>query len=304
MKLNRVISLTIVVIFSCLLFVGCRDGGDAKKVVFIAQMSTGDYWENLSDSINKEAVKAGYKYKFTGPKEWNAKQQAKVIEKAVKEKPAAIILAPIGNTDLFSAIKKANDADIPVILIDNDMNRELLDAYGAYVTTYVGIDNYDGGVKVADEFTNNISKSDKVAVFYGNVTSENSENRCNGFYDTMTKNGFDVVETLTANSEDESYEKAKLLIAAHPDIKAIFTANSGSCKGVLKAAEEANLQIKTGTFDCDDDILKGINEGKIICTFDQNSEGMSKGAIEVVDKLSKGEKVKSVTVTEGKLITK
>lgn len=307
MKINRVVSL-LVVSMLLLSLAGCsKSEGSSKKVVFIAQMSTGDYWVNLSNSFKKEAEKKGYSYKFTGPEKWDINQQAEVIKKVVKEeKPDAIILAPIGDSELFPAIKEANDSDIPIILVDNDMNRELLSSYGAHVTTYVGINNYNGGVKVADQLLSKVSKGDKAAILYGDVSSINCEDRCDGFYDEVEKNGVDVVDTVSYKngSDKEAYENTKLLLTAYPDIKVFFAANSSIYKGMEQAINEYNKSVIAGTFDSDDDILKSIESGKLTCTFDQNSEGVAKGTIKVIDDLVKGEKVKDVTTIEGKMITK
>ncbi len=306
MKVNKLISLSLTVIFSLIFLAGCKSGANAKKIVFIAQMSTGDYWMSLSDSLEKQAIQQGYDYEFTGPEEWDIKEQAEVIEKTVDEKPDAIILAPIGDSDLFAAIKKANDADIPIILIDNDINRELLESYGAHVSTYVGIDNHDGGAKVADELLSKVSKDDKVAVLYGNVNSINCENRCDGFYDGMKDKGMDVAARITCESgsdSEEAYENTKLLLTAYPDIKVFFAANSPIYKGMEKALLEYNVSAVTGTFDCDDEILNSIKEGRLTCTLDQNSEGVAEGVIEVINSLMKGEKVNDITITDGKMIT-
>lgn len=49
--------------------------------------------------------------------------------------------------------------------------------------------------------------------------------------------------------------------------------------------------------------MDNIKGGKLICTYDQYNEGIAKGVVKVIDKIQKGEKVDSITKTEGRLIT-
>ncbi len=122
----------------------------------------------------------------------------------------------------------------------------------------------------------------------------------------MKDKGMDVAARITCESgsdSEEAYENTKLLLTAYPDIKVFFAANSPIYKGMEKALLEYNVSAVTGTFDCDDEILNSIKEGRLTCTLDQNSEGVAEGVIEVINSLMKGEKVNDITITDGKMIT-
>lgn len=305
MRIKRLISFLIMIILCSSFFIGCNIKKN-KNVIFVPQMiDDGGYWSNISESLQKKIEQRGYEYKMMGSEEWDSKKQAESLMEAVNEKPGAIVLAPIGDTDLFQAIKEANKKDIPIILIDSDIDRDLLESYEINVTTYVGPSNYDGGSIVAEKLSENLEKGSKVAIIGGRVDSENGESRCSGFKDTIIKNGMNVVVELSTDWSDwEAYANTKLILQVNPDIEAIFAVNNNVCKGVNQAVEELNMSVITATFDSDDDILKGIEQGTVICTFDQNNEGMAESVAEVVNKLYDGKKADSITISEGKLITK
>lgn len=304
MKYRKVMSIFIILVSFIFIFAGCKSKKSEKTIIFVPQMANDNgYWDGISENIEKKAKEAGYEYKVMGPEEWNLKEQVEVLDKAIDEKPSAIVLAPIGSTDLFPDIKKANELNIPVILIDNNIDRKLLDSDECKVATYVGISNYDGGVQIADKLAEKLSSGDKVAILRGEASSKNGEDRCDGFYDEIEKKGMSVVaEIPTQGSKTDAYSKAKLLLEAYPDLNGVFAVNKDIFIGFEKAASEKNIEVIAGTFDCDDNTKKLLQDGKLLCTFDQNSEGMSTKVIEVIDKLINGEKVEEVSNSEGKII--
>ncbi|MBE6072443.1 MAG: sugar ABC transporter substrate-binding protein [Clostridium butyricum] len=305
MRINKVISLILFMILATFMLIGCKTTSQ-KTVAFIPQMlDNGEYWDGLNNSLKSEVEKQGYIYELRGSEEWGADKQAEIIETAISENVDVIIIAPAGVDPLFPAIKKANDANIPIILIDCDIDRELLSSYGAKVTTFVGASNYDGGQEVGNMISEKLPKGSEVAILAGSVDSVNGESRCDGFNDAVIKNGMNVVAKLSTDwSADSGYKGAKLILQSHPNLKAIFTVNGAVYEGAKQAAEELDIKFLAGTFDCDETILKNISDGDILCTFDQNSQGMAESVAEVINKLFAGDPVDDVTTSEGKLITK
>ena len=305
-RICKLFSFVIVFALTVSIIAGCA-GIKSNTVVFIPQLLGDEYWNNLSDKLQKEIEAGGYDYKQMGPDEWDSKKQAEVIKQAVKEKSHAIVLAPVSNevSNLFDAIKEANKAKIPVILIDTDIDRNLLASDGVEITTFVGVDNYDSGKEIADKVAENLVNNSQVAIVDGSTDSLNGVYRCDGFADGIKNKGMNIVSRITTSwSEDEAYTNTKLLLEAYPDIKAIFTVNSNVYKGAIKAITESGKSIITATFDCDDTTKKGFDEDLLLCTFNQSAENMSKSVAEVLKDLDNGKTVDSITKSKGELITK
>lgn len=304
-KAKKGISLVLMSLLLCMQFllVGCGSASSGKKIVFITQrLNNGEYFENISKAFEKTITKEGYAYEFTGPQDWDAKFQGDVLKEVVKSKPAAIILAPVVGDELYEAIREANEAGVPIILIDTDLDRELLEAARVKVDTFVGIDNYEGGKLVADKVSETLEKGSKVAIVGGGVETPTGEERCRGFKDEITAKGMEVVGRFTTNwSEEEGYERGKVFLTAHPDIKMVFAANSSILKGIVRAAEEKNISIQGATFERDAITDEYKDKGILLCTYDQNIEGLAEKVSEVIKKIKSGEKLENVTVSEGKL---
>ncbi|MBE6050784.1 MAG: sugar ABC transporter substrate-binding protein [Clostridium sp.] len=309
MKLNRFISLLLISILVVMMsfFVGCSKEGNSKKIIFVMQQKeNGDFFNSLNDNLEKTLTESGYSYENLCPEQWGANYQSKVIEEAIESKPEAILLAPVIGNQLYGAIEKANKANIPIILLDTNLDRELLAAARISVSTFIGIDNYKGGKMVADKVSEGLEKGSKVAIVGGGVTAFNGEERCKGFEDEIKSKGMNVVgKTTTDWSDTEGYQRGKLILTVNPDVKLVFTANSSILKGFMKAANELGItSIKGATFEKDSITDEYMKNGILLCTYDQNIKGISKTVYDVIKKIESGEKLEEVTNSEGILCTK
>ena len=76
-------------------------------------------------------------------RETDVERQYQIIENLIQQDVDAILLAPSGSKELVPAISKANDAGIPVLLIDTRIDEAAAEAAGAKVLTYIGSDNFE-----------------------------------------------------------------------------------------------------------------------------------------------------------------
>lgn len=305
MRFKKFISGILICMLSLMVFsfAGCSKSKSGKKVVFVKQESVNAYFDGMSEIFKKQIEAAGYSYEDVGTEEWGTSFQAELFKEVVDTKPAAIIVAPLLGEDMYNAFRYANEKDVPIILVDTDIDRELLASAKAKVSAFVGVDNYEGGKMAADYIAGKIPEGSKVAIISGPIASANSENRCDGFRDQIRAKGMEVAGELTADwNEVEGYSRGKLILEAHPEIKAVFTANSSIFKGISKAAEELGITLYGATFDKDDTAEELINEGKLLFVFDQNLEGVGKAIVEAVDQLSAGKELEPFINSGGTVI--
>ena len=227
------------------------------------------------------------------------------MQEMIKQNVSAIILAPCSVTEIISDIKDANNKGIPVILIDTDVDRDLLTIKKAKVETFAGTDNYEGGKLSGERVAAQTEGKGNVAILNGSIGQTNGEARCSGFEDVVKKAGMTVVASISTDwSKDDGYEKAKNLLLAYPDIKAIFAANENIALGAVSAMKELNKKVLIECFDTSDDTLKAINVGEIDSSVSQHPELMAKNGVEAAIKIIKGEKIDSIISTKIELVTK
>ena len=75
----------------------------------------------------------------------DVERQYQIIENLIQQRVDAILLSPAGSKELVPAIRKANDAGIPVLLLDTRIDQDAAESMGARVLTYIGSDNFEGG---------------------------------------------------------------------------------------------------------------------------------------------------------------
>ena len=85
---------------------------------------------------------AGQKYNFkveVRDAEQDAAKQVGIVEEFIAKKVDCILLCPAVSNALVSAVKKANAAGIPVVILNRTLGE------GADYITYVGANDYTGG---------------------------------------------------------------------------------------------------------------------------------------------------------------
>lgn len=302
-KIKKLYIYMFIVNLMAITFVGCSN--NATKTIGFIPKGNSTYWNTTKENINKAASENGLEVVSKAPdSESNYKNQKEIMQEMIKNKVGAILLAPSSVTELIPDIKDANKNGIPVVLIDTDVDRELLEIQNAKVETFVGADNYAGGKLIGERIVNKTNKKENVAILSGIVGQINGEARCKGFEDTMKAAGMNVVASVSTNwSRDDGYNKAKTLLLAYPDLKIIFTANDDIANGALEAIKELKRNVLIETFDTSDETIAEINKGEIDSTISQHPEIMAKNSIEATKNILNGKKVESSIYTKLELIT-
>lgn len=297
----------VLISFMGIVFIGFKNSSEDKTVAFIPKvLGDSSYWNTVKDSIDKTAEENGLKVLTKAPeKEGDYKAQKEIMQEMIEQNVSAIILAPSSVTEVISDIKDANKKGIPVILMDTDVNHDLLTIKKAKVEAFAGTDNYEGGKLCGERVVSETGGKGNIAILSGMIGQTNGEARCIGFEDTVKKAGMTVsASTATDWSKEDGYEKAKTLLMAYPDIKAIFAANENIALGAVTAMNELNKKILIECFDTSEDTINAINAGEIDASVSQHPELMAGNGVQAAIKAMNGEKVESTIYTKIELISK
>lgn len=246
----------------------------------------------------------------TGAQETSIDQQISIVDDLIKDKVDAIVIAPGGSTELIPVLKKAQDANIVVVNIDNQLDPEMSEKLGLKNVPYISVDNVEGAYLSAKYISNMITKPTRVAIIEGIITAKNSQDRKNGALKAFHENNNIIaIESQTANWKiDEAYAVTENLLIQHPDIGAFFCANDMMALGVVQYLQEhGKTNVLVAGYDALDEAKKAIKEHKLMVTIDQQAsiqgyEGV-KCAIDLIQKLTVESKrlVDVKVVTEGTL---
>jgi ribose transport system substrate-binding protein len=176
-----------------------------------------------------------------------------------------IVLAPIDNMALRAPVEDAYRNNIPVVIIDSNLNSDKS-------VSFVATDNYKGGVMAGEHMIKLLSGKGRVAMLRNVEGSASTDNRERGFLDAL-KNAPEikvVSSNLYAGATTESaYKQSENLLAplktaqGEIGLDGIFCPNESSAFGMLRALQDGGLtgKVKFIGFDSSEKLVEGLEKG-------------------------------------------
>lgn len=272
---------------------------------FSALTLTNPFFKIIGDTMTEEARKHGYEVVVVSADQ-DVNRQTAQIEDFIVKGVSAIVLNPCDSKAVGTAIRKANQAGIPVFT--NDIK---FDGTEGRVECHIATDNYQGGRLAGEAMLKLIGEfGGKVAVIhYQDV--ESCQLRVTGFTEIIdahnTKDGAAKIEIATTlnglGSREGGFTAAKDAIEAHPDLAAVFAINDPSALGARVALEAAGKadQVRIIGFDGALEGKQAILAGQIVCDPIQFPDKMGKTTIEMIVKYFDGQKPPAVVLIPSSL---
>ena len=223
--------------------------------------------------------------------------QQTMVENAVNQGVSAIMASPISDANLTTAVENAQDANIPVINVN--------DGLIAIADYYCGPNAYQNGLLAAEWVSNKLGDEGQVGIVVGMAKAFAARERTAGFKDWIADNNSGL-EVVAEQNADWDRQKAKELAATwiiqYPDMKAIFCNNDDMALGVVEAVDEAEADILVVGVDGIGEAYDSIRAGKLDATVDSFPYYMAQVATEVTLRALAGQDVPHVTATPQALI--
>lgn len=221
---------------------GQQEADDGKVLIgFIPMTMNNEYFITMVNAAEQEAAKSGAELLVqAGDSHSSADAQLNIIENMIQRKVDAICIVPSSSSSLIVALKKAEEAGIPVINIDTRIDAEMVKNAGLKPVPFIGTDNYDGAAMGAKYAMENLGlkSGSEVAILTGISGQQNAADRRNGFVDTAK--GIKIVADQTANWEvEQGYNVFQNILQANPNVKFVSCGNDNMALGAAQAVKEA-----------------------------------------------------------------
>ena len=242
----------------------------------------------------------------TAAQETSIEQQIQLVNDLVAAKVAAIIIAPGDSVSLIPALKKAADAGIKIVNIDNRLDPDALKQAGLSALPFVGVDIEAGAYKAGQFLAAQASAPTQAAILEGIRSADNARQRMEGAKRALIDNKqVKLVASETANWKiDEAYNVSKVLFTKHPDVKLLFAANDMMAIGASRYLQESGkVNVRVVGFDALSEALTEIKAGRLAATVDQQAAEQGYQGVLLALRLLKGEPVAPITMIETRLIT-
>jgi len=270
-------SLVLVALVFSLVFAGLAvtpaAHAQAKLVIGFAQTGSESGWRTaFTDSMKAEATKEGIDLKFSDGQQ---KQEIQIaaIRSFIAQKVDGILLAPIVETGWDAVLKEAQDAKIPLILVDRDVK---VSDPSLYPITRVAADfNHEGRLAAswlaAASAGTQWASGCNIVELQGTTGSSAAIDRAAGFADVLKL--FPTLKIVASQNGDftrDGGQKAmEALIKSQNNLKdvcAIWSHNDDMLLGALVALKAAGIKTGTGgilTVSVDGvcDMFKAMSDG-------------------------------------------
>ncbi|OXI34639.1 LacI family transcriptional regulator [Burkholderia sp. AU16741] len=203
--------------------------------------------------------------------ETDTANQIRIVEQMIVSKVDVIVLAPADSKALVPVVKKAVDAGIVVVNIDNRLDPDVLKSKNLNVP-FVGPDNRKGARKIGDYLAKRLKAGDQVGIVEGVSTTTNAQQRTAGFQDAMKAGGMKVVSVQSGEWEiDKGNAVAAAMLNEYPNLKALLCGNDNMAIGAVSAVRAAGKQGKVLVvgYDNINAIKPMLKDGRVLATADQ-----------------------------------
>jgi len=236
--------------------------------------------------------------------------QTRIVEQMILAKVNALVIAPSDSKAMVPVIKKAVDAGITVINIDNQLDPQIVKSKNISVP-FVGPDNRKGARLVGEYLAKQLKAGDEVGIIEGVSTTTNAQQRTAGFKDAMEAAQIKVVSLQSGDWEiDKGNKVAASILSEYPDVKALLAGNDSMAVGAVSAVRAAGKagKVQVVGYDNINAIKPMLKDGRVLATADQFAAKQAVFGIETALEILKGEKVDSgangVIETPVELVTK
>lgn len=264
---------------------GSQAGPGKPRVALIMKSLANEFFLTMEQGAkdHQAAHASEYDLVCNGIKdELDVNRQIQLVENMVAQGVDAIVIAPADSKALVAACKKAQDAGVVVVNIDNKLDDGVLAEKGITIP-FVGPDNRKGARTVGEYLAKKLQPGDPVAIVEGVPTAFNAIQRKLGFEDALKAAGAKIV---TSQSGSWEMSKANQVVAAmiteHPELKAILCANDSMALGAvaaLKAAGKDGDVLVVG-YDNISAIKERMKDGAVLATADQHAGRLAVYGIE------------------------
>jgi ribose transport system substrate-binding protein len=243
----------------------------------------------------------------TGAQETSIDQQITIVEGLIDRQVDAILIAPADSVQLIPALKKAQDAGIVIINIDNQLDAQAAEKAGLVNVPFISVNNEQGAYLSAQYISRDISVPTQAIILEGIVTAKNAQDRKAGALRAFGENqNIQVVASKSANWKiDEAHDAAAALFKEYPAVKIVFCANDMMAFGVIQYLQETGKTgVKVAAYDALAEAMSFLKDGSLQATIDQQAAIQAYTGVQYAIQALNGEQLPPITLLPVMLVTK
>ena len=264
-------------------------GGGAEKKGYKIGLSMhfmrDDYALNCVEAVKAVAAKFPGSTVIATDANANPPKQLADMENLIAQGVDAIIVVPFDEKAILPAIETANKKNIPVIAITYIPNAKV-------ATTVAASGDYENGKATGELLIKKMGGKGKLAVIDLGFSLWRIDQRIEGFMDAIKGTNIEIVARQSGADQADIQNKVAGILAAHPDLNAVWATFSNQIVAASDALRAANRKdVLLSGIDADKAIIERIKEGWITGTAAQFPKEHGRLAAEAAFAVLQGKKV-------------
>lgn len=308
----------------CLWLAGCRDAavtpptsaatptsGPAvsrrPRIALVMKTLTSPFFVEMEKGARRAEAELGIELLVkTAAQETSIEQQIAIIDQLTRAKVDAIVIAPGDSYRLIPGLRKAQQAGIAIVNVDNRLDPEFARKEGLGSVPFISVDNRRAVHAAVNHVVDGLREPTQAAIIEGIRSAANAEDRKQGALQAMGESRLvTVVASESANWKiDDAHEVARRLFAEHPRIRLLVCANDMMALGAIRHLQQAKLRgVQVVGYDALEEARQAIREGWMAASVDQQAAQQGYMGVAYAARLLKGEKLPADTVLDTRLVT-
>ncbi|KAB7709418.1 ribose ABC transporter substrate-binding protein RbsB [Plesiomonas shigelloides] len=256
------------------------------------------FFVTMKEGAEKKANELGYNLIVLDSQNDPAKELANVEDLTVRG-VKVLLINPTDSAAVANAVAMANRSNLPVITLDRGAEK-------GKVVSHIASDNVAGGKMAGDFIAEKLGKQAKVIELEGIAGTSAARERGAGFKQAIEAHQLQLLAAQPADFDrTKGLNVMENLLAAQPQVQAVFAQNDEMALGALRALQAAGKEsVLVVGFDGTEDGIKAVQRGKLAATIAQQPDQIGSIGVETADKVLKGQPVEANIPVPLKVVTK
>jgi ribose transport system substrate-binding protein len=277
------------------------------RVALVMKTLTSPFFVEMEKGARRAEAELGVELVVkTAAQETSIEQQIAIIDQLTRAKVDAIVIAPGDSYRLIPGLRKAQEAGIVVVNVDNRLDPESARKVGLTGVPFISVDNRKAVYEATKHVIEGVREPTQAAIIEGIRSASNAEDRKQGALKAFAENpNVKLVASESANWKiDDANEVARKMFAAHPHIKLLVCANDMMALGAIRYLQQARIQgVKVVGYDALEEARQAMREGWLAASVDQQAAQQGYMGVAYAVRLLKGEKLPADTMLDTQVVT-
>ena len=266
----------------------------AKTVCYVTAADSHAYATPANKALQARAAELGIEV-LNLSQDFNVQKGTEQLNTCVARKVDGIILWPLDPQAYIPGLARAQQANIPAILINSPMSDEAK----PFIKSFTGPDVYEEGKLAADALSKALDNKGSVVIIAGQAGNGTTIGRVNGFNDRLKELNSEIKVLDTVNAD---FDQQKALVVSRDlitrfgdQITGVYANDDTMARGFIDAWKEANPSKPTPPIvgiNGQKDAFASIKTGEMYATIVQSPVEDGRLAINTMAEILDGKEVK------------